>query len=67
MDRSAAPRSVTGAVNVTTTGCATPTTAPLAGKTEATPGTGSGTGTAATLRPTEPDSANAAMTPITNR
>src|SRR5208337_4579263 len=67
MDRSAARRSVTGAVNVTTTGCATPTTAPSVGKTEATAGTGWGTGTAAWLRLTEPVSAITAITPITNR
>ena len=40
MPRSAAARSITGAVNVTTTGCATPTTAPSAGKIAATPGAG---------------------------
>ncbi|AFE15110.1 hypothetical protein MRGA327_00770 [Mycobacterium tuberculosis RGTB327] len=47
MDRSTARRSVTGVVNVTTTGCATPTTAPLAGDTDATPGIGWSGGTAA--------------------
>ena len=35
MARSAARRLVTGALNVTTTGCATPTTSPGAGKTDA--------------------------------
>ena len=36
MDRSAASRSATGPVNVTTIGCATPTVWPLMGRTEAT-------------------------------
>ncbi|BBZ23822.1 hypothetical protein MHIB_22400 [Mycolicibacter hiberniae] len=40
MLRSAALRSLTGAENVTTTGCATPTTAPDAGWIEAIPVTG---------------------------
>src|SRR5215207_909936 len=35
MARSAARLSVTGAVNVTTTGCATPTTSPRVGRTDA--------------------------------
>src|SRR5689334_17317869 len=34
--RSAAPRFATGALNVTTTGCATPTTSPRVGRTDAT-------------------------------
>ena len=67
MDRSAAARLVTGAVNFTTTGCATPTIAPLAGKTEATPGSGSGTGTAATLRVPDPNTPMLVIATITNR
>ncbi len=67
IDRSTATRSVTGAVNVTTTGWATPTTAPSLGKTEARAGTGWGTGTAALLVLSEPVSAVTAITPITTR
>ena len=67
IDRWAAARSVTGAVNVTTTGCATPTTAPSAGKTEATPGAGFGTGTAARLRPADPTRPITVIATITNR
>jgi hypothetical protein len=67
MDRSAPTRSMTGAVNVTTTGCATPTTAPSAGKIDATPGSGSGAGTAATARLPDPMKPNTEIPTITNR
>ncbi|GAA4532776.1 hypothetical protein GCM10023161_02690 [Mycobacterium paraffinicum] len=66
MERSTAPRSLIGAVNVTTTGCATPTTAASAGKTEATAGAGGGTGTDAWLRPIGPTKPNAVIVTITN-
>src|ERR1700722_20761188 len=67
MDRSAAARSVTGAANFTTTGCATPTTAPSAGKIEATEGTGSGSGTAASAREPDPTTPKPVIATITNR
>ena len=67
MDRSAAARSLTGAVNVTTTGCATPTTAPLAGKIAATAGGGCGTGIEAWLPPVDPTRPIAVIATITER
>ena len=67
IDRSTAARSATGAVKVTTTGWATPTTAPSAGKIEATRGVGCGRGTAAVLRPTGATRPTAVIATITNR
>ena len=67
IDRSTAARSATGAVNVTTTGWATPTTAPLAGKIEATSGVDCGTGMAAVPRPTGATRPTAVIATRTNR
>jgi hypothetical protein len=58
--RSAAARSLTGLVNVTITGCATPTTAPFAGWIEATPTVGFGGAIAAVLGAPDPAMASTA-------
>src|SRR5690625_4462008 len=59
--RSAAPRSETGAPKVTTTGCATPTTAPPAGSTDSMANSG-GWGIAAGLTATGPAAAVTTLT-----
>src|ERR1700754_4674155 len=63
MARSAARRSATGALNVTTTGCATPTTSPRLGRTDAI-ASPSGPFAAATLTPAGPATTLAAITLI---
>ena len=61
MVRSAAARLATGPVNVTITGWATPTTAPVAGWIDATPGSGVGGAIAATPGAADPTMVSTAI------
>src|SRR5580704_6156764 len=64
--RSAAARLVTGALNVTITGWATPTTAPLAGWIDATPAVVFGGAIAAMLGAPDPAMASTATAPASH-
>src|ERR1700744_2150576 len=66
IDRSAAARSLTGPVNVTITGCATPTTWPLAGWIEAMPSVLFCGAIAAVLRAPEPAMASNAIPAVSH-